>query len=80
MSVLVIIECVLWFVQPSVHPGECWAFTGSQGYAVVQLARRIFITEVSIEHIPRSLSPSGRIDSAPKDFGIWVSSGLTFVN
>lgn len=58
-------------IQPSVHPGECWAFTGSQGYAVVQLARRIFITEVSIEHIPRSLSPSGRIDSAPKDFGIW---------
>lgn len=54
------------------QPGECWPFTGSQGYVVVQLSRKIFLTEVSIEHIPKTLAPNGMIDSAPKDCEIWV--------
>ena len=55
------------------QPGECWAFNGSEGYLVVQLSAAITVTEVSIEHIPVSLAPSGNIDSAPRDFTIWVS-------
>ena len=31
-------------------------------------------TRFSLEHIPRSLSPNGKIDSAPKDFAVF---GLT---
>lgn len=58
-------------IQPGMQPGECWAFAGSQGYVVIQLSRKIFITEVSIEHIPKSLAPSGTTDSAPKECGIW---------
>ena len=28
-----------------------------------------------MEHIPKSLSPTGAIDSAPKDFSLYVSVG-----
>lgn len=28
-------------------------------------------TQFSLEHIPKSLSPNGRIDSAPKDFKVY---------
>ena len=66
--------CVMW--QPSVQPGECWAFNGSEGYLVVQLSAAIKVTEVSIEHIPVSLAPTGDIKSAPRDFTVWVSCCL----
>jgi SUN domain-containing protein 1/2 len=42
----------------------------------VQLSMEISVTEVSIEHIPKELSPTGNIDSAPKDFSVWVSGYL----
>ncbi|KDR24279.1 uncharacterized protein LOC110827610 isoform X2 [Zootermopsis nevadensis] len=58
-------------IQPGVHPGECWAFSGSQGFLVIKLSGLVQITAFSLEHIPRTLSPHGRIDSAPKDFTIW---------
>lgn len=60
-------------LQPGVHPGECWAFSGSQGFLVIHLSGLVQITAFSLEHIPRSLAPHGRIDSAPKDFTVWVS-------
>jgi len=31
------------------------------------------VTEVSIEHMPVSLAPSGDLSSAPRDFTVWVS-------
>ncbi len=34
------------------------------------------MTEVTIEHIPKTLSPSGKLDSAPKDFSVYVSTRL----
>lgn len=55
-------------LQPSTHPGECWCFHGSEGQAIVQLAVPVHVTGVSLEHIPKSLSHTGRIDSAPRDF------------
>ncbi|CAN7938974.1 unnamed protein product, partial [Ixodes hexagonus] len=55
-------------IQPQVHPGECWAFRGSQGHLVVQLARRIRPTSFAVEHIPKELAVSGSLDSAPRDF------------
>ncbi len=59
--------------QPDVHPGQCWAFKGTQGYLVVQLAGEIYPTSFAMEHIPKALSPTGNIDSAPKDFSVSVS-------
>ena len=58
-------------IQPGVMPGECWAFKGHEGYLVVKLAMPMKPTRFSIEHIPKSLSPNGAIDSAPKDFYVF---------
>ncbi|CAB4066642.1 SUN1_2 [Lepeophtheirus salmonis] len=55
-------------IQPGVHPGECWAFKGSEGFLVINLSNTIIPESFSIEHIPKSMSPTGNIDSAPKDF------------
>jgi len=58
-------------IQPGVQPGECWAFKGSSGYIVIQLSEAIVPTRFSMEHISKSMSPSGKIDSAPKDFVVY---------
>ncbi|GAA50480.1 SUN domain-containing protein 2 [Clonorchis sinensis] len=57
-------------LQPSNNPGDCWAFHGSTGQAVIRLSAPIIITSVTLEHLPRVLSPNQRVDSAPKDFVI----------
>ncbi|XP_047704937.1 SUN domain-containing protein 3 isoform X1 [Prionailurus viverrinus] len=58
-------------LQPDVHPGKCWAFPGSQGHALIQLARKITPTAVTMEHISQKVSPSGNISSAPKEFSVY---------
>lgn len=58
-------------IQPGAHPGECWAFRGAQGYLVIRLSGRVKISAFSLEHIPVTLAPNGKIDSAPKDFSVW---------
>ncbi|XP_003470418.1 SUN domain-containing protein 2 isoform X2 [Cavia porcellus] len=58
-------------LQPDVHPGNCWAFQGPQGFAVVRLSARIRPTAVTLEHVPKALSPNSTISSAPKDFSIF---------
>ncbi|XP_005997029.1 SUN domain-containing protein 1 isoform X6 [Latimeria chalumnae] len=58
-------------IQPDIHPGNCWAFKGSQGYLVVRLSLLIYPTAFTLEHIPKALSPTGNISSAPKDFTVY---------
>ncbi|XP_072453890.1 SUN domain-containing protein 1 isoform X4 [Notamacropus eugenii] len=58
-------------IQPDIYPGNCWAFKGSQGYLVVRLSMMIYPTAFTIEHIPKILSPTGNITSAPKDFSVY---------
>ncbi|NXD79526.1 SUN2 protein, partial [Halcyon senegalensis] len=58
-------------LQPDVNPGNCWAFRGSQGFAVIRLSDIIRPTAVTLEHIPKALSPQGTIPSAPKDFAVY---------
>uniref|UniRef100_A0A8D1IR26 SUN domain-containing protein 3 n=1 Tax=Sus scrofa TaxID=9823 RepID=A0A8D1IR26_PIG len=58
-------------LQPDVHPGKCWAFPGSQGHALIKLARTIIPTAVTMEHISEKVSPSGNISSAPKEFSVY---------
>ncbi|NXN13401.1 SUN2 protein, partial [Indicator maculatus] len=58
-------------LQPDVNPGNCWAFRGSQGFAVIRLSDIIHPTAVTLEHIPKALSPQGTIPSAPKDFAVY---------
>uniref|UniRef100_A0A3Q2GVL1 Sad1 and UNC84 domain containing 1 n=1 Tax=Equus caballus TaxID=9796 RepID=A0A3Q2GVL1_HORSE len=58
-------------IQPDIYPGNCWAFRGSQGYLVVRLSMQIRPTTFTLEHIPKTLSPTGNITSAPKDFAVY---------
>ena len=61
-------------IQPGIVPGQCWSFRGFDGYLVIQLSRRIIPTSFTLEHIPKSLAPDGRIDSAPRNFTVHVRS------
>lgn len=56
---------------PVLLPGKCWAFHGVQGTLVISLSHPIRITHVTLDHLPRYNSPTGRIDSAPKDFEVY---------
>lgn len=56
---------------PALLPGKCWAFHGVQGTLVISLSHPITITHVTLDHLPRYKSPTGHIDSAPKDFEVY---------
>ncbi|XP_059180179.1 SUN domain-containing protein 1-like isoform X2 [Centropristis striata] len=58
-------------IQPDVHPGNCWAFRGSRGFLVIRLSMRVLPTAFSLEHIPKTLAPSGALHSAPRDFSVY---------
>ncbi|XP_020846213.1 SUN domain-containing protein 5 [Phascolarctos cinereus] len=58
-------------LEPNVTPGNCWAFSGDRGQVVIRLARRIFLTNITIQHIPKTISLSGNLDTAPKDFVVY---------
>lgn len=58
-------------IQPEVHPGNCWAFKGSTGYIVVGLSMKIVPTAFTLEHVAKSLSPTGNISSAPREFNVY---------
>ncbi|ROL53027.1 SUN domain-containing protein 1 [Anabarilius grahami] len=58
-------------IQPDMYPGNCWAFKGSQGYLVIRLSLSVIPTSFCLEHIPKSLSPSGNVSSAPRRFSVF---------
>lgn len=58
-------------IQPEVHPGNCWAFKGSTGYIVIGLSMKIVPTAFTLEHVAKSLSPTGNISSAPREFNVY---------
>ncbi|NXC14109.1 SUN2 protein, partial [Corythaeola cristata] len=78
-AVLSLFGIPLWYysqsprtiLQSNVDPGYCWAFRGSQGFVVIRLSNTIRPTAVTLEHIPKALSPQGIIPSAPKDFAVY---------
>ncbi|XP_028316818.1 uncharacterized protein LOC114471981 isoform X2 [Gouania willdenowi] len=63
--------------HPVLLPGKCWAFHGVQGTLVISLSHPVSITHVTLDHLPRYNAPTGRIDSAPKDFEVY---GMTNEN
>lgn len=51
-------------------PGMCWAFKGEDGQLGIGLARKVIISDVTLEHVPASISlESGT--SAPRDVTVW---------
>ncbi|KAM9473098.1 uncharacterized protein ACWYII_008160 isoform 2-T3 [Salvelinus alpinus] len=70
----------LWFPSESprtviqgqlVQPGKCWPFRGAQGSMTVALSHPVHVTHVTMEHISTAVSPTGHIDTAPKDFTVY---------
>ncbi|KAK0161891.1 hypothetical protein PV327_008294 [Microctonus hyperodae] len=57
-------------IQPWTQAGECWAFRGANGNIEIELAHLALLDRVTLEHIPVSISLTGSIDSAPKDFRV----------
>ncbi len=77
-SAVTLLGIPLWYptnnprtaIRPGALPGECWPFRGARGHLVVQLSRPVRPTAFSMEHISKSQSPDGRIDSAPREFAV----------
>ncbi|CAH7687089.1 UNC-like C-terminal-domain-containing protein [Phakopsora pachyrhizi] len=60
-------------LSPESDIGMCWPFEGSMGQIGIQLSRRIFVQEVSIEHVSKHLA--FELDSAPREVEIWSTDG-----
>ena len=60
-------------------PGNCWSFKGSKGDLFIKLAAEITATSFSLEHIPKELSITGFIDSAPQNFTVYVNMDCYFL-
>ncbi|KAJ8963662.1 hypothetical protein NQ314_005453 [Rhamnusium bicolor] len=78
-AVVSVLGIPLWYpinsprtiITPSINPGECWAFQNFPGFVVIRLSNQVKIEAFSMEHISKLLVPSGKIDSAPKDFEVY---------
>lgn len=60
--------------QPNMTPGNCWAFSGDRGQVTIRLAQKVYLSNLTLQHIPKTISLSGSLDTAPKDFVIYVST------
>lgn len=49
--------------------GYCWPFFGSQGQLGVQLVDRVFITDVTVDHIAKEVAHNMR--TAPRQMEVW---------
>ena len=57
-------------IQAGTTPGDCWAFSGSNGYVTIRLARKVIPTSFTLEHAQKRLLPGNSIDSAVKSFSV----------
>uniref|UniRef100_G5E798 Sad1 and UNC84 domain containing 5 n=1 Tax=Loxodonta africana TaxID=9785 RepID=G5E798_LOXAF len=62
-------------LQPNMTPGNCWAFAGDRGQVTIRLAQKIYLSNLTLQHIPKTISLSGSLDTAPKDFVIYGMEG-----
>ena len=61
----------MYLLKGQIQPGNCWAFKGSRGDLFIKLAAKITPKSFSLEHIPKELSLTGNIDSAPQNFTVY---------
>ncbi|XP_005724273.1 SUN domain-containing protein 3-like isoform X2 [Pundamilia nyererei] len=57
-------------------PGVCWSFAGSQGHLTIKLSHSIAISHVTLGHISKMVSPSGKVSSAPRMFSVFGKRAL----
>ncbi|XP_037667074.1 SUN domain-containing protein 5 [Choloepus didactylus] len=62
-------------LEPNMTPGNCWAFAGDRGQVTIRLAQKVFLSNLTLQHIPKTISLSGSLDTAPKDFVIYGMEG-----
>lgn len=55
-------------IQSSNEPGQCFCFKGTEGAFTIRMSCEAILDAVTLEHIPRNLSPTSEISSAPKKF------------
>ncbi|KAG8524102.1 SUN domain-containing protein 5 [Galemys pyrenaicus] len=60
---------------PNMTPGNCWAFSGDRGQVTIRLAQKVYLSNLTLQHIPKTISLSGSLDTAPKDFVIYGMEG-----
>lgn len=60
------------FLKPDITPGNCWAFSGSQGHVTIKLIEPIIPESFTLEHIDFHVSYNTK--TAPKKFSVWVTS------
>nr|XP_055122751.1 SUN domain-containing protein 5 isoform X4 [Symphalangus syndactylus] len=65
-------------LEPNVTPGNCWAFEGDRGQVTIQLAQKVYLSNLTLQHIPKTISLSGSLDTAPKDLVIYNQPALAF--
>ncbi|XP_008575196.1 PREDICTED: SUN domain-containing protein 5 [Galeopterus variegatus] len=58
-------------LEPNMTPGNCWAFAGDRGQVTIQLAQKVYLSNLTLQHIPKTISLSGSLDTAPKDFVVY---------
>ncbi|EHB11319.1 Sperm-associated antigen 4-like protein [Heterocephalus glaber] len=58
-------------LEPNMTPGNCWAFVGDRGQVTIRLAQKVYLSNLTLQHIPKTISLSGSLDTAPKDFIIY---------
>ncbi|KAG0298752.1 hypothetical protein BGZ96_007627 [Linnemannia gamsii] len=56
-------------IQPDMNPGDCWPMHGGWGQISIDLAMRVVVTEVVIEHVDPNVSLHR--GTAPKEIEIW---------
>ncbi|KAF7796612.1 hypothetical protein EIP86_007794 [Pleurotus ostreatoroseus] len=52
-----------------IHVGHCWPFPGTQGHLGVKLSAPVYISAVTIDHVPRETAVDLR--SAPRQMELW---------
>lgn len=58
-------------ITPTKDVGNCWPFAGDHGTVGIRLARPLYPTHVSVEHIPPQIAID--ISSAPRHIEFWAS-------
>jgi Sad1 / UNC-like C-terminal len=59
-------------LHPSNHPGQCFPFKpDGDATIVIRLMDKVKVDSVSLVHITAAESPTGKVDSAPKEFSVY---------
>ncbi|KAG0134263.1 hypothetical protein HOY82DRAFT_584151 [Tuber indicum] len=57
-------------ITPSTEVGECWPFPERSGDIGIKLAKPIYVSHVTIDHVPKQQAIE--ISSAPKNIEFWI--------